>query len=247
MSKIQFDLDGKRYFETGVSEGVLFVKAMPTDTDVEDVVNGHHHGVAWNGLTAVTQSPEGAEASDVYADNIKYLTLRGPENLKATIEAYMYPQEFERCDGSASLGDGVKIGQQKRIPFAFVYKTKKGNDEDPDKGYIIHIIYGCTASPSEKPYATVNDSPEAITFSWEIAATPVKLEGFQPTAIVEIDSTKVASAKLTEIENALYGKDAGTDPSTEPEIVSHLLMPSDIKAIMDRVNAPKKSASTATK
>lgn len=242
MPKLKFDEPKEHFFETGVSEGVLFVKS-----DADGAVNGHAAGVPWNGLSAVTQSPEGAEETAIYADNIKYLSLRSVEQLKATIEAYTYPDAFEACDGSANLGGvGVKIGQQRRVPFAFVYKTIKGNDENDRLGYIIHIIYGCTAAPSEKAYATVNESPEAVTFSWEVSSTPVKLDGFEPTSIVEIDSTKIAPEKLTEIENNLYGKDPGSDATTDPGIESHLLMPSDIMAIMTRVNAPKKSASSTT-
>jgi len=221
MSKIKWDLPGKHLYETGVSQGVLYVKDRATGV--------YGKGVAWNGLTAVTESPDGAEETPVYADNIKYLSLRSVENFNATIEAYTYPDEFEACDGSAELGTGVKIGQQPRSSFAFCYTTKVGNENNSELGRKIHIIYGATASPSERPYATVNDSPEAITFSWEISTVPVEVEGFKPTAHLEIDSTKVDSTKLKEIEDALFGTDPeeqveGTDP--------RLLMPEDILAIL---------------
>lgn len=197
MAKLQWDKVGEHFYETGVDHGVLYPMANNGQT--------YEAGVAWNGLTAVTESPEGAEVSAIYADNIKYLNLMSAEDFKATIEAYTYPDEFEACDGSASLGVGVKIGQQSRKAFGFSYRTKVGNDLNPELGYKIHLIYGATAAPSERAYETVNDSPEAITFSWEVSTIPVEVTGFKPTAHVEIDSTKVDSAKLTLIEAALYG------------------------------------------
>lgn len=217
MAKLQWDKTGEHFYETGVDHGVLY----PMNADGQTYGNG----VAWNGLTAVTESPEGAEVSAIYADNIKYLNLMSAEDFKATIEAYTYPEEFEQCDGSASLAEGIKIGQQARKAFGFCYRTKVGNDLNPDLGYKIHIIYGATAAPSERAYETVNDSPEAITFSWEVSTIPVEVTGYKPTAHLEIDSTKVDAAKLAEIEAKLYGSD-----NEEPV----LLLPDEIIAIIVR-------------
>lgn len=215
MSKLVWDETGKRLYETGVSKGVLYVQA-------DDGTYGN--GVAWNGLTAVNESPSGAEATPLYADDIKYLELTSTEEYGASIEAYTYPEEFEQCDGSAELGAGVTIGQQPRKPFGFCYRTLIGNDvKNNDYGYKIHIVYGAKAAPSEKAYQTVNDSPEAITFSWELTTTPVNVEGHKPTACVTIDSTKIEHAKLTSIEEALYGSD-----TKEPK----LLLPDEIAAII---------------
>lgn len=195
--KLVWDKTGERYYETGTDRGVLYV------TDGE---GKYGTGVAWNGLTAVTESPSGAEASPLYADNIKYLNLISKEDFGATIEAYTYPDEFAACDGSAEIATGVTIGQQKRSTFGFAYRTRLGNDIDGDDyGYKIHLVYGALATPSEKSYATVNDSPEAITFSWEISTTPVEVTGFKPTAHLEINSTKVPAEKLAELEDLLYG------------------------------------------
>ena len=218
MARLEWDADSKRLYEVGVDRGVLY----PRNSE-----NGNYGaGVAWNGLTGVTESPSGAEPTDLYADNIKYLSMRSAETFGATIEAYTYPPEFEPCDGSASLADGVSIGQQDRVSFGLSYRTLVGNDaKGQGYGYKIHIIYGCTASPSEKPYQTVNDSPEAITFSWEVNATPVNVTGFKPTACVVIDSTKVAPDKLQKIEDALYGGASGDGPK--------LLMPDAIKALIE--------------
>lgn len=196
MSKLVWDQVGERLYETGTKKGVLY----PFES------NAYAKGVAWNGLTAVTESPSGAEATAIYADDIKYLNLRSAEEFGATIEAYTYPDEFAECDGSAYIAPGIKIGQQKRKMFGFSYTTTLGNDtEGDDHGYKIHLVYGATASPSEKSYQTINDSPEAITFSWEVATTPVEVKGFKPTATLEIDSTKVAADKLTALEDILYG------------------------------------------
>lgn len=215
MAKLVWDKTGKRLYETGVSKGVLYVQA-------DDGTYGN--GVAWNGLTAVNESPSGAEATPLYADDIKYLELTSTEEYGASIEAYTYPEEFEQCDGSAELGAGVTIGQQPRKAFGFCYRTLIGNDvKNNDYGYKIHIVYGAKAAPSEKAYQTVNDSPEAITFSWELTTTPVNVEGYKPTACVTIDSTKVEPAKLTSIEEALYGSD-----TKEPK----LLLPDEIAAII---------------
>lgn len=202
MSKLVWDQTGERYYETGVKMGVLYPQSAS---------GTYPKGVAWNGLTAVTESPSGAEATALYADDIKYLNLYSAEEFGATIEAYTYPDEFAECDGSAELAAGVTIGQQKRKAFGLCYRTTIGNDTDGnDHGYKIHIIYGAMASPSEKAYATINDSPEAITFSWEITTTPVSVSGFKPTASVTIDSTKVDGTKLKQLEAILYGDNSSS-------------------------------------
>lgn len=203
MPKIEWDKTGERYYETGVSKGVLYPMANGT----------YGKGVAWNGLTNVSESPEGAEATALYADNIKYLNLLSNEEFKATIEAYTYPDEFAECNGEKALAEGVNVGQQKRKAFGLSYQTKVGNDVDSDLGYKIHLVYNCLAAPSEKAYATVNDSPEAITFSWEVSTTPVEVPGMKPTALLTIDSTKVEAAKLAELEKILYG-----DETNEPKL-----------------------------
>lgn len=199
MSKIKWDNVGERYYETGVKMGVLY----PIQTG-----GVYNKGVAWNGLTAVTESPSGAEATALYADDVKYLNLMSNEEFGATIEAYTYPDEFAECDGSAALATGVMIGQQKRKTFGLCYRTTLGNDVDGnDFGYKLHLIYGCLAAPSEKAYATINDSPEAITFSWEVSTTPVAVEGFKPTSCITIDSTKADETKLKALEDVLYGSE----------------------------------------
>ena len=218
MSKIVWDAIGEHTFETGVRNGVLYLK---------DAEGAYSNGVAWNGLTSVSESPEGAEPTDLYADDIKYLTLMSAENFKATIEAYTYPVEFEECDGSATIAKGVVIGQQSRKPFGLCYRTAIGNDTDGNEhGYKLHIVYGCQASPSEKQYSTINDSPEAITFSWEVSTTPVNVTGKKPTATLIIDSTKADKAKLTALEAILYGAE-----STEPR----LPLPDEIVTLMGTV------------
>lgn len=198
--KLAWDESGKRLYETGVDRGVLY----PINS-----AGKYTPGVAWNGLTGITESPSGAEATALYADNIKYLSLYSAEEFGATVEAYTYPQEFEACDGSATLVaavPGVTIGQQKRKIFGLSYRTEIGNDVDGEShGYKIHLIYGCMASPSEKSYSTVNDSPEAITFSWEVTTTPVNVTGFKPTSTIVIDSTKVDAEELLTFEKKLYG------------------------------------------
>lgn len=196
--KVEWDKTGERYYETGVDRCVLYL---------QDETGKYPAGVAWNGLTAVTESPSGAEATPLYADNIKYLNLMSAEEFGATIEAYTYPKEFEACDGSAEVATGVTIGQQARKVFGFCYRTIIGNDvKNNELGYKLHIVYGALAAPSEKPYATVNDSPEAITFSWEVTTTPVSVAGHKPTATVTIDSRKVDASKRTQLEEILYGK-----------------------------------------
>lgn len=228
MSKLKWDKTGERFFENGVSNGVLYVQ----NSD-----GTYANGVAWNGLTSVTQSPSGAEVSPVYADNIKYLNLMSAEEFSATIEAFTYPEEFEQCDGSAEVKGGFKIGQQKRKKFAFCYQTKIGNDVDADLGYKIHIIYGCIAAPSERAYETVNESPEAMTFSWEISTEPIEVTGFKPTAHVEIDSRafgtgsgQIAPSVLTSILDNLYGRDADAEHSITA-MDPTLLTPDQIAAL----------------
>ena len=215
MAKLVWDESGKRVYETGVRNGVLYVQGE----------NGQYQqGVAWNGLTAVTESPSGAEPTALYADDIKYLELFSAEEFGATIEAYTYPAEFEACDGSASLGEGVTIGQQDRKAFGLCYRTIVGNDvKGNENGYKLHLIYGAKAKPSEKAYATVNDSPEAVTFSWEVTTTPVNVAGFKPTASVTIDSTKIQPEKLKLIEDKLYG--TASEEATLP-------LPDEIKQII---------------
>ena len=199
MTKLNWDVQGERYYETGVSKGVLYPFKE----------GKYSKGVAWNGLTAVTESPSGAEPTPLYADNIKYLNLLSNEEFAATVEAYTYPDEFAECDGSAELAAGVSVGQQKRIPFGMSYVTKVGNDTDgQDYGYKIHLIYGALAKPSQKNYATINDNPEAITFSWELSTTPVEVPNLKPTACITIDSTKVEAGKLKKIEDKLYGTES---------------------------------------
>lgn len=197
--KLKWDETGERIYETGVRHGVLYPLSS---------IGTYPLGLAWNGLTAVTESPTGAEANPIYADDIKYLNLISAEEFGATIEAFTYPDEFAVCDGSASIAPGVVAGQQKRKTFGLCYRTAIGNDiDDTDYGYKLHLIYGAIAAPSEKAYATINNTPEAITFSWEVTTTPVSVEGFKPTASLTIDSTKVDPANLATLEDILYGTD----------------------------------------
>lgn len=205
MSKLVWDQSGKRLYETGVDHGVLY----PIQTG-----GVYSKGVAWNGLTAVTESPSGADVNDIYADNMKYLGLVGAEKFGATVEAYTYPDEFAECDGSVELVKGATIGQQNRKVFGMVYRTVIGNDVDGNEhGYKLHLIYGATAAPSEKAYNTINEDPEAITFSWELSTTPVNVTGQKPTASLTIDSTKADPTKLAELEKILFG-----DTETEPRL-----------------------------
>lgn len=215
MSKLVWDKTGERYYETGVKQGVLYPQAAG---------GTYPKGVAWNGLTNVTESPSGAEATALYADDIKYLNLISTEEFGGTIEAYTYPDEFADCDGSATIADGVYVGQQPRKTFGLCYRTTLGNDVDNNNyGYKLHLVYGALAAPSEKAYSTINDSPEAITFSWEFSTTPVNVTGHKPTASITIDSTKVAPEKLADLEKILYG-------DTDAE--ARLPLPDEVAQIM---------------
>lgn len=222
--KLVWDKTGEHYYETGVKNGVLYpMSASGT----------YPKGVAWNGLTAITESPSGAEATALYADDIKYLNLMSNEEFGATVEAYTYPDEFAECDGSASLTEGVYIGQQARKTFGLCYRTTLGNDsKGNDYGYKLHIIYGAMASPSEKAYSTINDSPDAITFSWELSTTPVAVANFKPTASLTIDSTKVDSVKLAKLEEILYGKDGTGEDQSTGAVDPRLPLPDEIANIM---------------
>ena len=215
MAKLIFDEVGSRFFETGVKNGVLFVQGADGE---------YENGVVWNGLTAVTESPSGAEATPLYADDMKYVVLYSTEEFGATVEAYTYPEKFEQCDGSAALMEGITIGQQPRKSFGLVYKTVIGNDvQGQDLGYKIHIIYGAKAAPSEKAFATINDSPEAVTFSWELSTVPVPVAGHRPTATVVIDSTKVDAEKLALLEAKLFGSETEESTLPLPDEIAELL------------------------
>lgn len=222
--KLVWDKTGEHYYETGVKNGVLYpMSASGT----------YPKGVAWNGLTAITESPSGAEATALYADDIKYLNLMSNEEFGATVEAYTYPDEFAECDGSASLTEGVYIGQQARKTFGLCYRTTLGNDsKGNDYGHKLHIIYGAMASPSEKAYSTINDSPDAITFSWELSTTPVAVANFKPTASLTIDSTKVDPEKLATLEEILYGKDGTGEDHSTGAVDPRLPLPDEIANIM---------------
>ena len=217
MSKLVWDQDGHRFYETGVKNVVLFPKTS----------SGYDKGVAWNGVTAINENPSGADETALWADNIKYLSLRSAEEFGLTIEAYTYPDEFAACDGTASLAAGMNIGQQTRVPFGLCYRTEVGNDTNFDTdGYKLHIVYGCTAAPSSRDFATINDSPEAITFSWEVTTIPeavgtINGVDYKPTACVVLDSKKVGAAKMATIEAKLYGVDADAEHSisaSDPEL-----------------------------
>lgn len=216
MTKLVWDQTGKRYWETGVSNGVLYKKKTTGEPGSQTT---KWVGVAWNGLIGVNESPSGAELTDLWADNIKYASIRSAETFGATIEAYTYPDEFAECDGSKEAEDGVYLGQQERVAFCFCYKTKVGNDtqDESDDGYKLHIIYNATASPSEKQYSTVNDSPEANTFSWELNTTPINVTGHKPVSSIVIDSRKVNAAKLAALEAKLYGGDSSDPELPEPD------------------------------
>jgi hypothetical protein len=233
MVALVWDNTGERLYETGVDHGVLYI---PNAQGVYD------KGYAWNGLTAVTESPSGAEATALYADNIKYLNLISAEEFGATIEAYTYPDEFAQCDGSAEVAPGIVVGQQTRRSFGLSYRTKIGNDvSGSDLGYKIHLVYGATAAPTEKGYATINDSPEAITFSWEVTTSPVNVPNMKPTALITIDSTKVDSTKLAQLETLLYGS-AGVDPQL-PTPAALVSLMGTVATVAD-VTPPTMEAST---
>lgn len=214
MTAIVWDASGQKYLETGVDHGVLY--------PYNKTSNKYDLGVAWNGLTGVTESPSGADSNDLYADNIKYASLRAAETFGATIEAYTYPDEFAKCDGSEEIAPGVMIGQQNRDTFGLFYRTKLTNDLNIDE-YKYHLVYGATASPSEKSYATVNDSPDAITFSWEIETTPVNVDGFKPTAILTINTEKVDKDKLKDLEDILFGTSDSDARLPLPDEVADIL------------------------
>lgn len=215
MSRIIWDQVGEKYYETGTKKGVLY------PIDAKGV---YSLGVPWNGLISVTENPSGAEPNPLYADDIKYLNLISVEEFGATIEAYTYPDEFAECDGSTEIATGVSIGQQKRKMFGLCYRTVLGNDtEGSDYGYKLHIVYNCLAAPSEKGYSTINDSPDAITFSWEVSTTPIEIPGFKPTASITIDSTKVDKTKLSALEDILYGTE---------DVEPRLPLPEEIRTLM---------------
>lgn len=221
-NKIVWDKTSERFYETGVKNVVLYTQTAGVYND----------GCAWNGVTAITESPSGAESTALYADDIKYLNLISNEEFGATIEAYTYPEEFEKCDGTADLVSGVSIGQQKRETFGLSYRTVLGNDTDGnDYGYKLHLIYGCKASPSERAYSTISDSPEANTFSWELSTNPVSVSGFKPTSCVTIDSTKCDKTKLSALEEILYGKDP-TQASGNDGVAPRLPLPDEVKTLM---------------
>lgn len=216
MTAITWDAAGSHVYHTGVSKGVLYV--------FDNATNAYQDGVPWNGLKTVTESPSGAEATSIYADNIKYLTLTSAEEFKVTIEAYTYPDEFAACDGTAQLAKGVTVGQQNRSRFALCYSTILGNDTKGDQyGELIHVVYGAVASPSEKAYATVSDSPDAIAFSWECNTTPVTVPGMKPASLLTLDTTKVEATKMKTVLDKLYGNASGP---------AKLLMPSEIAALV---------------
>lgn len=226
MSRIVWDAIGQHLYETGVEKAVLYPLSA---------AGAYDKGVAWNGISNITESPSGAEPSPIYADNIKYLNLYSVEELGLSVESYTYPDEFAECDGSAAMAEGVYIGQQDRKTFGLCYRTTLGNDVVGNEyGYKLHLVYGCKASPSEKAYSTINDSPEAMAMSWDITTTPVTVPNFKPTASLTIDSTKVDPAKLAALEDILYGKDAvGTsgDQNYAAAVVASLPLPDAVAAI----------------
>lgn len=237
MSRLTWDAAGERLYETGVKQGVIY----PQNSS-----GAYPVGVAWNGLTSVSESPSGADANPFYADDTKYIELRSAEEFGGTIEAYTYPDEFAVCDGTAELMSGVLVGQQTRKPFGLCYRTIIGNDTDSnDHGYKLHLVYNATASPSEKQYQTVNDSPELITFSWEFTTTPIPVTGHKNTSTIVIDSTKVDAEKLAVLENVLYGTDAvAGDANANPPVTAveattaRLPLPDEVKYILTNGSLP---------
>ena len=237
MSRLVWDNTGERFYETGVKMGVIYPA----------VSGAYPRGYVWNGLTAITESPSGAEANAIYADDIKYLELRSAEEFGATVEAYTYPDEFAQCDGSAFVATGVSIGQQVRKPFGLCYRTVLGNDVDAnDHGYKLHLIYNATAAPSERGYQTVNDSPEAITFSWELTTTPLAVTGHKPTACITIDSTKAESSALDALEDILYGTSEAEARLPLPDEVISIMGGAAYDVTLNRANATVKAGSTFT-
>jgi hypothetical protein len=236
MAKLTWDQVGERTYETGVDEGVLYI---PDETGV------YNTGVAWNGLTTVTEKPQGAAATPQYADNIKYLNLISAETFEATIQAYTYPEEFAQCDGSAEPQPGIAIGQQGRKVFGLAYRTRKGNDIDgTDHGYVLHLVYGAQAAPSEKAYGTINDSPAAIEFSWDVTTTPVPVTDLKPTALLTVDSTIVDSTQLTNLEDILFGTDSVEPRLPLPDEIVTLFSGEDTIIRMTGANAPTYNAGT---
>lgn len=221
MSRLKWDQIGQRFYETGVDRGVLFI---PTSAGV------YSTGFAWSGLTTVTESPSGAEPTPMWADNIKYLNLLSREDFMATIEAMTYPVQFEQCDGTATPQPGVAIAQQRRKRFGMAYRSRLGNDDlATDYGYKLHLVYGALAAPTEKAYATINDTPEGIMFSWEVSTTEVEVTNLRPTALVTVDSTKVPAAKLATFEDIIYGKDA---VGTVAAVVPRLPLPDEVVTLL---------------
>lgn len=217
MAKLTWDTTGTKKYENGISRGVLYKKTGNT-TGKEWV------GAAWNGLTSVSESPEGGDNNELWADNIKYASIRGAETFGGTIEAYTYPEEFESCNGEATLATGAVVGQQARDMFRLCYRTEQGNDENPNLGYKLHLVYNCTCSPSERSYETINDSPDAITFSWEFDTTPVSVTGLaKATSLIVVDSTKATPAGLAALEAALYGTENAEPYMPDPDAVATLL------------------------
>lgn len=214
MAKLEWDKVGEHFYETGVDHAVLYLR---------DAAGKYSNGYAWSGVTSISESPSGAEASAQYADNQKYLTLISAEEFGMTIEAFTFPSEFDACNGEVEAADGVRIGQQKRSTFGLSYRTKVGNDVDgQDKHYKLHLVYGCTASPSERAYATVNESPEAMTFSWEVSTNPENVTGQKPTSLITIDSREADAEKLKQLETMLYGGDDADPKLPSPDEVIKL-------------------------
>lgn len=240
MSKLKWDVVGERTYQTGIDHVVLY----PYGDE------GYNKGVAWSGVTGITESPSGAEASKTYADNINYLTLMSAEELGLTIEALTYPTEFEECDGTREIAPGITVGQQNRTKFGLAYRNIVGNDTKlNDYGYKITLVYGCLASPSEKSHSTVNDSPEAGTFSWEVSTTPVDVPAidgkvFKPTASIVIDSTKVSAEQLAAIEKVLYGVDADSEHSVDAA-EAHLPLPEELVKIFKAATTEGKSSTSS--
>lgn len=217
MGRLEWDKEGEKLYETGVSQVILFPYVSGT---------GYGKGVAWNGVTGFNENPSGGEPTKLWADNRQYLTMYSAEEIGATLEAYMSPEEFDACDGTAEIAPGVSVKQQERKQFGLIVRTEIGNDTDgTDYGYKYHVLYGCKASPSSKSYTTKNESPDAMTLSWEISTTPIKIPGKKPAASIEIDSTVVDAAKLTEFEDIILGTDAYTPEEGDPVAATDSRLP----------------------